>query len=214
MELFSDPEKVDYYLETHSSPEDQVLQELTRHTYLKEVHPQMLSGKVLGGFLRLFSKLISPDRILEIGTYTGYSAICLARGLRTDGKLITIEVNEELRSTALRYFKQAGLEDRIQLINGPALEVIPGLKETFDLVFLDANKEDYLAYYHLALEKLAQGGYMLVDNVLWSGKVLEENHSDTTTRSLHQFNQMVTQDVRVENLLLPIRDGLMVIKKL
>lgn len=214
MELFNDPEKVDRYLEKHSSPEDEVLLELTRHTYLKEVHPNMLSGKVLGRFLQLFSKLLSPDRILEIGTYTGYSAICLARGLKPGGKLITLEVNEELRASTLSFFKKAGVDQQIQLINGNALEVIPTLEETFDLVFIDANKEDYPAYYKAAMEKLAPGGYILADNVLWSGKVLDENISDATTRAIHEFNQMISDDVRVENLLLPIRDGLMVIQKL
>jgi caffeoyl-CoA O-methyltransferase len=214
MELFSDTEKVDRYLEKHSSPEDGVLQELTRHTYLKEVHPNMLSGKVLGGFLQMFSKLLSPDRILEIGTYTGYSAICLARGLKTNGKLITLEVNEELKASTLSFFKKAGVDQKIELINGNALEIIPTLEETFDLVFIDAHKEDYPAYYEAAMKKLAHGGYILADNVLWSGKVLDENLSDATTQAIHQFNQMITADVRVENLLLPIRDGLMVIQKL
>lgn len=214
MELFSDAEKLDRYLEKHSSPEDGVLLELARHTYLKEVHPNMLSGKVLGGFLQLFSKLLSPDRILEIGTFTGYSAICLARGLKPGGKLITLEVNEELRASTLSFFKKAGVDQQIQLINGNALELIPTLEETFDLVFIDAHKEDYPAYYEAAMKKLAPGGYILADNVLWSGKVLDENLSDPTTRAIHQFNQMISDDVRVENLLLPIRDGLMVIQKL
>ena len=214
MEISSDPEKLDRYLEEHSSPEDGVLQELTRHTYLKEVHPNMLSGKVLGGFLQLFSKMVSPDRILEIGTYTGYSAICLSRGLKTNGKLITVEVNEELKASTLSFFKKAGVDQQIELINGNALEIIPTLDETFDLVFIDAHKEDYPAYYEAAMNKLAHGGYILADNVLWSGKVLDENLSDETTHAIHQFNQMITDDVRVENLLLPIRDGLMVIQKL
>ena len=214
MELFSDPEKVDRYLEKHSSPEDGVLKDLTRHTYLKEVHPNMLSGKILGGFLQLFSKLHSPDRILEIGTYTGYSAICLARGLKSGGKLITLEVNEELRETTLSFFNKAGVDQQIELINGNALEIIPTLEETFDLVFIDAHKEDYPAYYEAAMKKLAHGGYILADNVLWSGKVLDENPSDASTQAIQQFNQMISDDIRVENLLLPIRDGLMIIQKL
>jgi predicted O-methyltransferase YrrM len=174
----------------------------------------MLSGKVLGGFLQMFSKLLSPDRILEIGTYTGYSAICLARGLKANGKLITLEVNEELKASTLSFFKKAGVDQKIELINGNALEIIPTLEETFDLVFIDAHKEDYPAYYEAAMKKLAHGGYILADNVLWSGKVLDENLSDATTQAIHQFNQMISDDVRVENLLLPIRDGLMVIQKL
>lgn len=214
MELFTDPEKVDRYLEAHSSPEDPVLNELSRHTYLKEVHPRMLSGPVLGGFLRLFSQMLSPGRILEIGTYTGYSAINLARGLNPEGKLITIEINEELRDTTLSFFKKAGVDKQIELINGNALEVIPTLDESFDLVFIDALKDDYPNYYQLVINKLTPGGYILVDNVLWGGKVLDDPISDATTRVIHRFNQMVREDERVENLLLPVRDGLMIIKKL
>jgi len=214
MELFSHPEKLDRYLEEYSSPEDEVLQELARHTYLKEVHPNMLSGKVLGGFLQLFSNMVSPDRILEIGTYTGYSAICLARGLKPEGKLVTVEVNEELRATTLSFFKKAGVDQQIELINGNALDVIPALEDTFDLVFIDAHKDDYPAYYQAAMEKLVGGGYILADNVLWSGKVLDGSTDDTTTKIIHQFNQMVTNDTRVKNMILPIRDGLMVINKL
>jgi len=214
MELFSDPEKVDRYLEAHSSPEDPVLKELNRYTYLKEVHPRMLSGQILGSFLRMFSQMLSPNRILEIGTYTGYSAINLARGLQPDGKLITIEINEELRSTSLGFFKKAGLDHLIELINGNALEVIPSLEESFELVFMDAIKDDYPKYYELVMEKLLPGGYIIADNVLWGGKVLDDPIADDTTRVIHQFNGMVADDKRVENLLLPVRDGLMIIKKL
>lgn len=214
MELFTDPEKVDRYLEAHSAPEDPVLNELSRHTYLKEVHPRMLSGPVLGAFLRLFSQMLSPDRILEIGTFTGYSAINLARGLNPEGKLITIEINEELRDTTLSFFKKAGVDKQIELVNGNALEVIPTLDKAFDLVFIDALKDDYPSYYQLVINKLTPGGYILVDNVLWGGKVLDDPISDPTTRVIHRFNQMVREDERVENLLLPVRDGLMIIKKL
>ena len=214
MELFRKPELLDRYLEAHSSSEDPVLYELSRHTYLKEVHPRMLSGPVLGGFLRMFSQMLSPDRILEIGTYTGYSAINLARGLKPDGKLITIEINEELRATTLSFFTKAGVDHQIELINGNALEVIPTLNDSFDLVFLDALKDDYPRYYELVLDKLVPGGYIIADNVLWGGKVLEDPIPDETTRIIHRFNQMVRADERVENLLLPVRDGLMLIKKL
>jgi len=214
MDLFREPELLDRYLEAHSSMEDPVLHELSRHTYLKEVHPRMLSGPVLGGFLRMFSQMLSPDRILEIGTYTGYSAINLARGLKPDGKLITIEINEELRATALSFFTKAGVDHQIELINGNALEVIPTLNDSFDLVFLDALKDDYPRYYELVLDKLVPGGYIIADNVLWSGKVLDDPIPDETTRIIHCFNQMVRVDERVENLLLPVRDGLMLIKKL
>ncbi|MDX1314128.1 MAG: O-methyltransferase, partial [Eudoraea sp.] len=184
------------------------------HTFLNEVHPRMISGHVLGSFLRLFAGLLSPERILEIGTYPGYSAICLARGLRQGGKLTTIEVNDELRSRTLEFFRKAGLEDSIELINGDALQVIPSLKERFDLVFIDAHKDDYAAYYDLVIDLVKPGGYILADNVLWGGKVLQSPIHDTTTGIIDSFNQMVKQDPRVENLLLPLRDGVMIIKKL
>lgn len=213
MELFHHPELLDRYLLEHSSEEDPLLTELARHTYLNEVHPNMLSGHILGSFLGLFSKLLSPRRILEIGTYTGYSAICLARGLREGGTLTTIEVNDELREISMSFFKKAGLDKQIELINGDALQIIPSLKENFDLVFMDANKDDYPAYYDLVIERVTQGGYILVDNVLWAGKVMDIPLADNTTRIIHQFNQKVSTDRRVENLLLPLRDGLMVIKK-
>jgi caffeoyl-CoA O-methyltransferase len=213
MELFTDAETLDRYLVEHSREEDPVLQELSRHTYLKVVHPRMLSGHILGSFLTMFSKMLSPQHILEIGTYTGYSAICLARGLRPGGTLTTIEVNDELRSTALKYFTKAGLHEQIELVNGDALKVIPALEDSYDLVFMDANKDDYPDYYKLVIDKVATGGYILVDNVLWGGKVLDAQLEDSTTRTIDQFNKMITADRRVENLLLPIRDGLMVIRK-
>ena len=213
MELFTDAEALDHYLVEHSNEEDPVLNELARHTYLKEVHPRMLSGHILGSFLTMFSRILSPDRILEIGTYTGYSAICLARGLRPGGILTTIEVNDELRNTAFIYFRKAKLHEQIELINGDALEIIPALQETFDLVFIDAHKDDYPNYYRLVIDKVKAGGYILVDNVLWGGKVIDAPQDDSTTRAIDQFNKMITADQRVENLLLPVRDGIMVIKK-
>jgi len=213
MKLFTDAEMLDNYLVEHSHQEDPVLRELARHTYLNEVHPRMLSGHILGSFLSLFSKLLSPGRILEIGTYTGYSAICLARGLRKGGELTTLEVNEELRNIALKYFEKANLQDRIRLINGDALELIPTLNDTFDLVFIDAHKDDYPDYYNLVIEKVRPGGYILADNILWGGKVLDPSINDPTTRIIDRFNKMITSDPRVENLMLPVRDGLMVIQK-
>jgi len=214
MELFSQPELLDRYLIDKSSPEDPILAELSRHTYLKEVHPRMLSGPVMGRFLQMFSQLIAPDRILEIGTFTGYSAICLARGLKPGGHLTTIEMNDELRNTTLHYFKKAGVSKQITLINGDALDVIPPLTDTFDLVFIDANKVDYPKYYDLVIDKVAGGGYLLADNVLWGGKVLDNSTSDQTTDTIREFNRIITKDQRVENLLLPIRDGVMLIRKL
>ncbi len=213
MELFTNAEALDRYLVEHSQDEDPVLNELARHTYLKEVHPRMLSGHILGSFLTMFSSILAPQRILEIGTYTGYSAICLAWGLRSGGKLTTIEVNDELRSTAQLFFRKAELDEKIELINGDALKVIPALKESFDLVFIDANKDDYPEYYKLVIDKVTSGGYILVDNVLWGGKVLDTPIEDPTTRIIDQFNKMVAADQQVENILLPIRDGIMILKK-
>lgn len=213
MTLFTDVEALDRYLEEHSQQEDPVLQELARHTYLKEVHPRMLSGHILGSFLAMFSRMLAPERILEIGTYTGYSSICLARGLRPGGILTTLEVNDELRQVALQFFEKANLQEQIRLINGNALELIPALSDTFDLVFMDAHKDDYPNYYNLVIDKVRPGGYILADNVLWGGKVLPPSISDPTTRTIDQFNKMITQDPRVENLLLPLRDGVMVIQK-
>lgn len=214
MDLFSQPEILERYLEMHSAAEDPVLAELSRHTYLKEVHPNMLSGRILGGFLTLFSHLVSPSRILELGTYTGYSAICLAKGLKPGGKLTTLELNDELRQTALAFFEKAGVNNSIELINGDALQILPGLPGLFDLVFLDANKENYPLYYKMMVPKVTKGGYILADNVLWGGKVLGDGEPDNSTKAIQKFNQLVTGDTRVENLLLPIRDGLMIIKKL
>lgn len=213
MELFANAGALEHYLSEHSHEEDPVLKELARHTYLKEVHPRMLSGHILGSFLSLFSKILSPQRILEIGTYTGYSAICLARGLKPGGMLTTMEVNDELRKTALRYFRKANLQNQIILLNGDALELIPGLTDTYDLVFIDANKDDYPAYYKLVFDKVRSGGYILVDNVLWGGKVLDDSLEDQTTRIIDQFNKMIQADQRVENFMLPLRDGLMIINK-
>jgi len=214
MKIFAQEEVLHRYLEAHSNSEDPVLAELSRHTHLNEVHPRMLSGHLLGSFLSVFSSLLSPARILEIGTYTGYSAICLAKGLRKGGELLTLEVNDELRPTAQRFFNKAGLRDQIELINGDALELIPRLKGEFDLVFMDAHKEDYGAYFDLVLPKLRTGGYILADNVLWGGKVLDPKEKDPITRAIQEFNKKVAEDQRVDNLMLPLRDGIMLIKKL
>jgi caffeoyl-CoA O-methyltransferase len=214
MDLFTNPELLDRYLEEHSSPEDPVLSELARHTYLKEVHPRMLSGHIMGSFLTLISKLVSPSLVLEIGTYTGYSAICMARGLGPGGKLITIEANDELRETATSFFRKAKMEESIELINGDARVIVKDLTGPFDLAFIDANKEEYSEYYNLVIDKVKPGGLILTDNVLWGGKVLESKGADASTRAIRNFNTLVTEDNRVENLILPIRDGLMVIKKL
>jgi len=208
------PALIAQYAEQHTSPEPEYLQELTRETYLKVLMPRMLSGHLQGRFLSMISHLLAPKRILEIGTYTGYSALCMAEGLPTDGKLITLDINEELESMVHKYIQKAGFEDKIEYKSGNALEIIPTLNETWDLVFIDADKINYLQYYHLVFDKVRYGGWIIADNVLWSGKVIEEiKASDKDTQALLDFNTFVQNDPRVENLLLPIRDGLMMARK-
>jgi caffeoyl-CoA O-methyltransferase len=213
MNPFEFPEKILRYAETHTSDEDPLLRELYRTTYLKTVYPQMISGKVQGQFLSFISQMVRPRRILEIGTFTGYSAYCLAKGLQPDGKVVTIEVNEELEELIRDFFEKADIADRIELLIGDALEILPRLGENFDLVFIDANKDQYGAYYGHCVNALNSGGYLVADNVLWGGKVAEEPLPDETTRSIHQFNALVQNDPRVENVFLTIRDGLLLVRK-
>lgn len=203
------------YAEAHTTPESEVLAELNRETWAKVLMPRMLSGHLQGRVLSLFSKIHRPKRILEIGTYTGYSALCLAEGLSDDGLLHTIDINAELEDMVLKYVKKAGFEGRIKMHVGNALEIIPTLDETFDLVFIDADKENYWNYYQMAIEKLRPGGLILADNVLWSGKVIDETMTvrDEETKALNEFNSRVGLDNRVEQILLPVRDGIMIIRK-
>ncbi|MBN2236200.1 MAG: O-methyltransferase [Bacteroidales bacterium] len=206
--------KIVKYTEEHSSPHSDLLNELYRETHLKVMHPRMLSGSQQGKFLSMISRMIQPKSILEIGTYTGYSAICLAEGLDANGKLYTLELNQELEAIASKYFNKSGLEKKIVQYFGNALELIPEMNLEFDLVFIDADKENYPMYYQLVFDKLKSGGYLLVDNVLWSGKVVEPiKKSDKDTKGIVTFNQMVQEDERAENVLLPLRDGLMLIRK-
>jgi len=215
MNLFDLDSEILKYIETHTSDEDEVLSELRRYTFLKVVHPRMISGPVQGKFLEIISKILKPHRILEIGTYTGYSAICLAKGLSEKGKLITIEINDELKGIYSHFFEKAGLENKIESITGDAVRIIPGLEEDFDIVFIDAEKEQYSKYYRLALPKLKPGGIMIVDNVLWDGKVIkEEFRNETATKAIKNFNDLIYNDKQVENILLPLRDGLMLIRKI
>jgi len=207
------PLPIEQYAQKHSSEEMRILAELSRETQVKVLRPRMLSGHLQGLFLQMISKMIQPQKILEIGTYTGYSAICLAQGLQTNGVIHTIEINDELKSMICRYIEKAKLTDKIQLHIGDALNIIPALNETWDLVFIDADKENYLNYYKLVIEKVRPGGWIIADNVLWSGKVLDENENDLETSSIRKFNQYIHHDNRVEHLLLPIRDGLMIIRK-
>lgn len=203
------------YSESHTQHEPEILKELNRETHLKVLKPRMLSGHLQGRVLSLFTKMIKPKAVLEIGTYTGYSAICMAEGMSADSKLITIDINEELEGLVSRYVAKAGYEGIIEPRIGNALDIIPTLDYTWDLVFIDADKVNYAHYYDLVIDKMAKGGFIIADNVLWSGKVIQEvKASDTDTKALKDFNKKVHQDDRVENFLLPIRDGLMILRKL
>jgi len=200
------------YAEDHTSPESEILKKINRDTHARVLMPRMLSGHMQGRILSMISHMIRPSVILEIGTYTGYSAICLAEGLKPEGKLITIDINEELEAGVRSSFKSSPFHDRIDYRIGNALEIIPVLKDNFDLVFIDADKENYGRYYDLVINRVPLGGYILADNVLWSGKVLDQK-PDKDTRAIQEFNRTVHMDSRVENVLLPIRDGIMLMRK-
>lgn len=203
------------YAMAHTSPEDQVLYSLYRETNLTTVYPNMLSGHLQGRLLEMISHMTRPARILEIGTFTGYSAICLARGLDQNGLLHTIDINDELAHVALKYFRLAGLEDRIVLHTGDACKVISNLDEHFDLVFIDGDKEQYVAYYKELFAKVKKGGFILADNVLWGGKVVADQATgDKETKGIQEFNTFVMNDTRVEKMLLPFRDGIYIIRKI
>jgi predicted O-methyltransferase YrrM len=213
MEFIDD--KIQVYAEKHTCEEPELLQELNRETWAKVLMPRMLSGHLQGRALAMFSKMIQPELILEIGTYTGYSALCLAEGLAPGGKLITIDINEELETILEKYFSRSEYSQKIERISGNATEIIPGLNHTFDLVFIDADKENYSVYFDLVFDKIRPGGYIIADNVLWSGNVLKSRHEmDEETMAIDNFNKKVQQDPRCENILLPFRDGLMVIRKM
>lgn len=202
------------YCENNTSPETDILAQLNRETHLKVISPRMLSGHLQGRFLSFISKLQQPKLIVEIGTYTGYSALCLAEGLAENGKLISIDVNEETSAFAKYFIQKTEYASKIELVLADAKDYIPTIKEEIDLVFIDADKKNYLNYYHLVINKLNKGGLIIADNVLWSGKItMHESTMDKETLALHQFNQFVQQDARVENILLAIRDGLMVVRK-
>jgi predicted O-methyltransferase YrrM len=209
------PEKIDRYCRVHTSPEPDCLKKLNRETHAKVLMPRMLSGHLQGRFLALISRMLKPERVLEIGTFTGYSAICMAEGLAENGKLITIDNNEELRNMTLKAIQDAGFENKIELLTGDAPLLIPSLTGPFDLVFIDADKSNYSAYFDLVIDKVRTGGVILADNVLWNGKVMEPHikPSDTDTIELIRFNQKIQNDSRVENMLLPLRDGIMMMVK-
>ena len=209
-------EELDNYVVIHSQDEPELLQQLNRETYQKILQPRMLSGHYQGRVLSMISKLINPKNILEIGTYTGYSALCLAEGMQLSGELHTIDINEELFDFQRKYFDKSGYGEQIFQHLGNALDIIPKLNKTFDLVFIDADKENYANYFHTIIDKLNKGGIILSDNVLWSGKVLETKFKkeDTSTPALIEYNKLLKEDKRVETVMLPIRDGLTISRKL
>lgn len=200
------------YCENFTEQESELLSRLNRETHVKVSSPRMLSGHLQGRLLSFLSKMVHPKFILEIGTYTGYSALCLAEGLNDDGKLFTIDPNEETNHFAKKYFDESAYKSKIVLLEGQAKEIIPALNETLDLVFIDADKKSYALYYDLVIHKVRSGGIIIADNVLWSGKVLDVK-KDTDTQAIHDFNKKVGDDKRVASLLLPVRDGLMVLRK-
>lgn len=202
------------YIEDHTTPESKLLYELNRETHLTTFYPRMLSGNIQGKFLEMISSMIQPDSIIEIGTFTGYSAICLAKGLSKNGVLHTIEINPEIQDLSEKYFVKSGYDSKIKRHIGNALDIIPKLNERFDLVFIDADKENYLNYYKLILNKVKTGGFVLADNTLWGEKVIHnKSNPDKETKGILEFNDFIQNDERVENVLISLRDGIMIIRK-
>ena len=202
------------YSEINSQEEPSLLKELNRETHLKVLNPRMLSGAFQGRLISLISKLINPKKVLEIGTYTGYSALCIYEGLDEKGVIHTIDKNEELVDIQKKYFTKTGDVEKFIQHTGTALDIIPKINETFDFIFLDADKENYINYFNCIIDKLNKNGVILADNVLWSGKVIDKNQQDETTKILRKFNDIVNNDCRVETILLPIRDGISIIRKI
>lgn len=207
-------EKINIYSELHSSPESEILKNLNRETHANVLMPRMLSGHLQGRMLSMISCMIQPISILEIGTYTGYSALCLAEGLKDNGLIHTIDINDELTPMVRKYVSLAGLDSKFRIYTGNALGIIPTLNGPFDLVFIDADKINYTNYFDLVFDKVNKGGYILADNVLWSGKIIAPlSEMDKDTLALHQFNERIAHDNRLEKVLLPVRDGVMVMRK-
>ncbi len=203
------PENIDNYVVDHSQQEPKILKELSKETWQKVLNPRMLSGAFQGRVLSMIAKLIQPKNILEIGTYTGYSALCLAEGLSSEGKIYTVDKNEELETLQNKYFEKSGYRNQIEQFVGNALDIIPTIDAKFDLVFIDADKSNYINYFHLMIDKMNSGGIILSDNVLWSGKVVEKlDPKDKDTKVLLEYNKLLNADDRIETVLLPIRDGL------
>ncbi|MGE5424426.1 MAG: O-methyltransferase [Syntrophothermus sp.] len=211
MELI--PQNIEDYCNEHTTPENSVLSNLNRETHLSQVYPRMLSGQLQGTFLRMISQMLNPRRILEIGTFTGYSAINLAQGLTHDGLLHTIDVDAELQWIIDKYLAEAGLQEKVILHIGDARNIIPQLEETWDLVFIDADKPSYRIYYEMVFPRVRPGGFILADNTLWGGKVLENHPRSRDVLGIKEFNDYIVKDERVENVLLPLRDGLTLVRK-
>ena len=208
------PEELDQFITSNTEKEPAILAELNHETWEKVLIPRMLSGHFQGRVLSMLSHMIQPSTVLEIGTYTGYSAICMAEGLQKGGKIYTIDINEELESMVNKYIEKSNLKDTIINSVGNAMDIIPTLNQKFDLVFIDADKSNYSNYYDLVFDQVNSGGYLIADNVLWSGKVTEPKENlDADTIALIDFSEKVTNDDRVQNVLFPIRDGLMVVRK-
>ena len=207
---------IEKYAADNTSAESELLKKINRETHVSVFMPRMLSGHLQGRILAMFSKILAPNSILEIGTYTGYSALCLAEGLAKKGKIITIDINEELEERVRNYFKESKYNHQIDYKIGQALDIINTLDENFDLVFIDADKENYSNYFDVVIDKMNQGGLIIADNVLWSGKVIEDIHDKMSkdTKALIRFNKKMHTDTRVENVLLPVRDGLMILRKI
>ncbi len=201
------------YITEHSTPEDPVLEDLFRQTHIRFVNPNMSTGHLQGKLLEFISGMIKPEFILEIGTFTGYSAICLAKGLRPGGKLITIEINDEITEFTQSYFLKAGLEKKIVQMTGKAQDIIPQLDHTFDLVYIDGDKREYTEYFNLVIDKVITNGFIIADNVLWGDKIFDTDSKDPQTRGIVEFNEMIRNDRRIEKIILPLRDGLMIIRK-
>lgn len=203
------------FIENHSQQESDVLKRLNRETYAKVLTPRMLAGHLQGRVISMLSNMIQPNQVLEIGTYTGYSAICWTEGLNKNGQLHTIDINEELKDMVDRYIDEAGVDKQVLTYIGNAIEIIPTINEVFDVVFIDADKENYSRYFDLVFYKVKKGGYIIADNVLWSGKVVgDRDKMDDETAALVDYCEKIHQDERVENVLFPIRDGLMIARKL
>jgi predicted O-methyltransferase YrrM len=205
-------EKIETYALEHSDEESALLKKVNRETHAKVMMPRMLSGHMQGNLLRMLSKMIQPKQILEIGTYTGYSGLCLAEGLQENGKLHTIDINDELEKMVRGFFAASTFNNKINYYIGNALEIIPTINEKFDLVFIDADKINYANYYDMVFDKVNSGGFIIADNVLWSGKVLDDK-KDKDTQAIDDYNKKVHADKRIEHMLLPVRDGLMIVRK-